>query len=199
MGDEGSRATDRLRRAASCVGKLLLVAYGLQLLNALLGYRLSLLGIRPRTLIGLVGIPLHPVLHASFGHLLVNTFPFAVLGGLVAVRGVGEFLELSLFVVLVEGAILWLFGRSGAVYLGASGLVFGYFGYLVARGWYERATLSALVSVVVLLVYSGLIWGILPVRAAVAWESHLLGLVAGILAARLAFGRSSSSARTDSL
>ena len=118
----------RLRQALRCIGALLAFMYALQVLNALVGQRLCLLGVQPRTLVGLIGVLVHPVLHASFGHLLVNTVPFAVLGGLVAMRGRDEFLELSLFVALVEGVALWLFGRSGAIYVGVSGLIFGYFG-----------------------------------------------------------------------
>ncbi len=74
-------------------------------------------------------------------------------------------------------------GRS-AVHIGASGLVFGYFGYLVARGWYERKLGSILLSIVVIILYGGLILGVLPARGLVSWEAHLFGLIAGVLAAR---------------
>ncbi|MHC4592877.1 MAG: rhomboid family intramembrane serine protease, partial [Planctomycetota bacterium] len=143
------------------------------------------------TFIGLLGVLPHPLVHASFGHLLVNTVPLAILGGLIALRGPGELLELSVFVALAEGTVLWLFGHSGAVYVGASGLIVGYFGYLLARGWYERTPGSIVMAVAVLIVYGGLIWSVLPTHTAVAWESHLLGLLAGVLAARLEFRRPS--------
>ena len=78
---------------------------------------------------------------------------------------------------------MWLLGRS-AVHIGASGLVFGYFGYLVARGWYERRFGSILLAIVVIILYGGLILGVLPARGLVSWEAHLFGLIAGVLAAR---------------
>ncbi len=71
-----------------------------------------------------------------------------------------------------------------AVHIGASGLVFGYFGYLVARGWYERKLGSILLAIAVIILYGGLILGVLPARGLVSWEGHLFGLIAGVLAAR---------------
>ena len=176
MGDYKSRSAGRLRRVAFCIGRALLVAYAVHVLNALVGHRLDLLGIRPRSFVGLLGIPLHPFLHASLGHLLVNSLPFAVLGGLVAARGVGEWVEVSVFVILFEGAVLWLFGDSGSVYLGASRLIMGYFGYLVGRGWYERAPVSVAIAAVVVVVYGGLLFSVLPITTTASWLGHLLGL-----------------------
>ena len=147
--------------------------------NPLAGY-----GIMPRTVDGLRGIPLAPFLHGGFGHALSNTVPLLMLGGLVAARGWQALLGVTLFVVLLGGAGVWLAARSGS-HIGASGLVFGYFGYLVARGWYDRRIVSILIAVVVIIVYGGLIFGVLPTGDRVSWEGHLTGLIAGILAARL--------------
>ena len=72
--------------------------------------------------------------------------------------------------------------------MGASGLIFGYFGFLVARGWYERKLVSILVAVLTVLLYGGIVWGILPSVGQVSWEGHLFGLLAGIAAARLETG-----------
>ena len=79
---------------------------------------------------------------------------------------------------------MWLAGRS-SVHVGASGLVFGLFGYLVARGWYQRSIGAVLIAVVVLGLYWGLLFGVLPSRGFISWEAHLFGLLAGVLAARL--------------
>ncbi len=92
-------------------------------------------------------------------------------------------LRVSFIVIAVGGSGVWLLGRS-AVHIGASGLVFGYFGYLVARGWYERRLGSILLAIAVIILYGGLILGVLPARGLVSWEAHLFGLIAGILAAR---------------
>ena len=110
--------------------------------------RLAEYGIVPRTVDGLWGIPLAPFLHGGFGHALSNTVPLLLLGGLVATRGWQTLLGVTLFVVLLGGAGVWLVARGGS-HIGASGLVFGYFGYLVARGWYDRRIVSILIAVVV--------------------------------------------------
>ena len=128
---------------------------------------------------GLWGIPLAPFLHGGFGHALSNTVPLLMLGGLVAARGWQTLLGVTLFVVLLGGAGVWLVAR-GASHIGASGLVFGYFGYLVARGWYDRRIVSILIAVVVIVVYGGLIFGVLPTDGRVSWEGHLTGLIAGV-------------------
>ena len=133
--------------------------------------------------ISLRGILLSPLLHGSFSHLLSNTLPLLALGGFVALRGARTLLALSLCVVALGGLLVWLVGRP-AVHIGASGLVFGYFGYLVARGWYERSIVSIAVAVVVLLLYGGIIFGALPQGGFISWEGHLFGLIAGALAAR---------------
>ena len=163
----------------------LAVVWAVELLNGLMGHRLSEWGILPRTTRGLIGIPLSPILHGSFNHVLSNTIPFVLLGGLVGLRGSQALIGVSLFIIVVGGLAVWLFGRT-AVHVGASGLVFGYFGYLVASGWYDRRPSSILAAVAVVVLYGGLIFGVLPTRGFVSWEGHLFGLIAGVLAARLA-------------
>lgn len=155
-----------------------------EIINGFIGHRLSVWGILPRTTQGLIGIPLSPFLHGSFNHVLSNTIPFLVLGGLVGLRGGQKLVGISLFIIVVGGAGVWLFGRT-AVHVGASGLVFGYFGYLVANGWFDRRPLSILAAIAVIVVYGSLVFGVLPTTSFVSWESHLFGLLAGVLAARL--------------
>ena len=104
------------------------------------------------------------------------------------------FLQTSTIIVLVGGALLWLFGRNAA-HVGASVLIFGYFGYLVALGWYDRNIESFIVAVITILLYGGLVWGILPSAGQVSWEGHLFGLIAGIIAARLTTNRHSKLRR----
>jgi len=175
----------RFKPAASWMGLLLALMWGLELLNMLLNHRLSRWGgIQPRTLSGLLGIPFSPFLHFGLGHLLMNTLPLAVLGGLVLVQGRRLFVEVSLLVLAVSGLAVWLLGRS-ASHAGASGLIFGYFGFLLASGWYARDLPSLLIALFVLLYYGGMFLGILPLRVYVSWESHLFGFLAGVLAARL--------------
>ena len=148
-----------------------------------MGHQLNSWGTFPRTVHGLTGIPLSPFLHGSFGHVVSNSIPFLVLGGLIALRGRQVLLRVSFIVIGLGGAGVWALGRP-AIHIVASGLVFGYFGYLVARGWYERKLGSILMAIAVIILYGGLIVGVIPARSLVSWEAHLFGLIAGVLAAR---------------
>ena len=138
----------------------------------------------PYLAVSLRGILLSPLLHGSFSHLMSNTFPLLLLGGFVAIRGAKTIIGVSLLVIVLGGLLVWIVGRP-AVHIGASGLVFGYFGFLVAQGWYERSIVSIVVAVGVLLLYGGIIFGVLPQSGFISWEGHLFGLVAGVLAARM--------------
>ena len=150
-------------------------------------------GIRPRVVDGLWGIPLHVFLHGGIGHAFGNTIGLTVLGGLVAFRGKAALIGLSVFVTLAGGSLLWLIGRPNTNHIGASGLVFGFFGYLVARGFFQRDILSILTALVAISVYGlSMLFGILPTGGFISWEGHLSGLLAGILYAYLEGGRRDS-------
>ena len=143
------------------------------------------LAVVPRRFDGLSGILGAPLVHGSFAHLAANTLPLLILGGMVVMRGVAYYVTATLAIVVLGGLGLWVFGRSAA-HVGASGLVFGYFGLLVGRGYYERSLQSAAVAVLVAVVYGGMLAGILPRDPGVSWEAHLFGLLAGGLCARAA-------------
>ena len=148
------------------------------------------LAIVPRRVAGLPGILTAPLVHGSFGHLLANTLPLLILGGMVVIRGVAFYLAVTLAIAVIGGLGLWALGREAA-HIGASGLIFGYFGFLVASGYYERRLLSIAIAVVVVVVYGGMIAGVLPRDDQVSWEGHLFGMLAGWLCARAAFARAS--------
>lgn len=138
----------------------------------------------PRDLWHLPGIITMAFLHQGFGHLIANTLPLIAFGLLLLTRGADYFLRAVVLVTLGGGLLLWLFGRSAA-HIGASGLVFGLFGLLVARAVYARSVESMLIAAAVMLGYGGIIWGILPTDAAVSWDGHLAGLLAGVGSAKL--------------
>lgn len=144
-------------------------------------------GIRPRTLLGLSGIAFAPFLHGGFGHLASNTLSFLMLGGVVLIGGRTVFVTASVFIVAVGGALVWVLGPAATNHIGASLLIFGYFGFLIARGIVEKSGFWIFVSVFTLLLYGGMIWGILPGQQGISWQSHLFGFIAGILAARVMF------------
>ena len=139
-------------------------------------------GIRPRSLRGVIGIPLAPFLHDGFRHLFANTIPFVVMGGAIASGGVARFVRVAAIVGAISGIGVWVFARSGTVHLGASGLVFGFLTYLLARGVIARKVTWMLGGLVVLVVYGGILWGLLP-RPGVSWTGHVFGAVGGVLAA----------------
>lgn len=133
----------------------------------------------------LSGILFAPFLHAGFGHLMANSVPLLILGSLAAIRGVGKFVTASFLITMVSGIGVWLTSPPNTLTLGASGLVFGYFGYVVARGLFDRRPLDIVLSVIVVLLYSSLLLGVLPVQPGVSWQGHLFGLIGGVLAAWL--------------
>lgn len=146
---------------------------------------LDLQGIQPRTPDGLSHIFFAPFLHKGFGHLFANTLPFLVLGWLVLLRGVGEFLFVSLIAASVSGVGIWLLGMSGTVHIGMSGVIFGFLGFLLLRGYFERSASAIGLAVLVGLLYGSMIWGVLPLQPNISWLGHLFGFVGGGLAAYL--------------
>lgn len=146
-----------------------------------------LLGIRPRRLWGLVGIVFAPFLHRDIEHLLANTLPFTVLGLLVLLQegleGASDFYTVTGIALLAGGLGTWLFGRE-AIHLGASGLIFGYIGFLLVGSYVVPTLWTIGLAAVVFVLYGPQLWSMLPNRQAIAisWEGHLFGFVGGILA-----------------
>ena len=141
-------------------------------------------GVRPRSLDGLEGILFMPFLHGSFAHLAANTLPFVTFGWLIMLQEISDFFVVSAVTMLVSGLGVWLIGAPNSVHIGASGLIFGYFGFLMLRGYFERSFTSILVSLIVGFFYGSLIWGVLPSQPGVSWQAHFFGFVGGVLAAQ---------------
>jgi membrane associated rhomboid family serine protease len=139
----------------------------------------ALLAVVPRSRNGLVGLITAPFIHAGFPHLAANLPPFLVLGALVLRRAGPQFLGIALAIALGQGALLWLFGRKAA-HVGMSGVIFGFFGYLLALAWLTQTSADLLVAGCVLVFYGGMLAGIAPARNATSWEGHLFGLIAGL-------------------
>lgn len=124
-----------------------------------------------------------PFLHWGFGHLVANTLPMLILGSLVAFSGLSRFAATSLIVIIVSGLGVWLFTPPGAQVAGASGLIFGYFGFLVLRGIIERKTVDIVIMICVVIFYGSMIFGVLPQTQGVSWQAHLFGFIGGLIAA----------------
>lgn len=141
--------------------------------------QLNQYGIIPRRLASLLGILWSPFLHGSFTHLVANTLPLLVLGGILCGRSNSEFALVAMAGTVLGGGLTWLFARS-ASHIGASGLVFCFFGYLASLAYFRRTIGALLLSVVCIVGYGGMLRGLLPTASGVSWESHLAGLLAGV-------------------
>jgi membrane associated rhomboid family serine protease len=152
--------------------------------NFVVGGALLQYGIIPRSIDGLWGILAAPFIHGNLAHLLSNTVPFLVLGWLILVRDRKHFVPVTLIAMLGAGLAAWLFGASGSVHIGASGVIFGYLGFLMLAGWYTRSIASIILSLVVTGLWGGMVFGVLPSQPGISWQSHLGGFIGGIWAAR---------------
>ena len=175
------------------LGGFVAIMWIVQILNLFL-FRNSLLiyGVLPRNPNTLRGILFMPFLHGGFPHLIANTVPFLTLGWFVMLREIRDFWVVTAVTMVVSGLGVWVFGSPGW-HIGASGLVFGYLGYLISRGFFERNLPSILLSIIVGILYGGIIIGVLPIQAGVSWEGHLFGLIGGGIAAWWLSRRSSLS------
>jgi len=188
--DEGGSIAQEIKAQVLILGGFVGLMWILEIIDAPLGGAgrwcggLNQFGIFPRQISGLRGILFAPFLHGGFAHLIANTVPFVTLGWLVMLRRTADFWVVTVIAMLIGGLGTWLFGTPGC-HIGASGVIFGYLGYLISRGYFERRLGSALFSIVVLVVYGGLLWGVLPLQVGISWEGHLFGFIGGVIAAKL--------------
>jgi membrane associated rhomboid family serine protease len=143
-------------------------------------------GIEPRELDGLDGVLFAPLLHGGWAHLIANTVPFLVFGFLAMAGGIRQFVVVTATIWLLGGLAVWLLGPADTNHIGASGVIFGWFVFLLARGFYARSGKQILLAVGLFLIWGGVLWGVLPGDPDVSWQGHLFGALAGLLAARLA-------------
>jgi len=177
-------AEDRVGKQAAFLLLWMAILWAVEIVDWVLPVQLDQFGIRPRDAGGLAGILLAPFLHGNFAHLASNTLSLFVLAWVVLATGWRRFWITSAVTVFGAGLVIWCFGRADSVHLGASVLVFGYLGFLLLQGVFRRSLSWIVVSVVVAVLYGGLLRGILPLRSGmVSWEGHLFGFLAGVLAA----------------
>jgi membrane associated rhomboid family serine protease len=169
--------------AALVIVAFVALLYGVELVDSLVGHRLDGFGVRPRQEDGLDGIAFAPLLHLGWAHLLANTLPLLVFGFLILLAGVTRWLAVTAVVWVVGGVGTWLTGQPDSVHIGASVLAFGWLVYLLLRGVFSRRVGQVLLGLVLLLVYGGLLLGVLPGQPGVSWQGHLFGAVGGGLAA----------------
>lgn len=187
----------RARAGLVTVGSLVAVMWAVFLLDALLGNLLvRMLGIAPRRVDGLDGVVFAPLLHGGVEHLASNTLPLLVLGFLAFLDGARRFVVAIGTCWFASGLGTWIFG--GGLTIGASGVVFGLFTYLITRGFYNRDWKQIVLAVVLFAAYGSILWGVLPtVGSNISWQAHLFGALGGILAAFLLKRKRSALGRTD--
>lgn len=181
----GDSPAARARRGLLVVGSFVVLLYLIEIINTVMFHSLNrTFGLRPRSLDGILDILTFPLLHANLAHLLSNTLPLIIFGFLVFLSGLRVFVTALASSWLGSGAVVWLIGLN--VTVGASGLVFGLFAFLLVRGFINRNWWQILLSVVLFMAYGSILFGILPgVAGFVSWQAHLGGAIGGVAAALL--------------
>jgi membrane associated rhomboid family serine protease len=189
--DTRSRTDSPVVRGMIVVVVLAALMWVVEVVDQIAGGRLDRNGIAPRELDGIDGVVWAPFLHGGFDHLIGNTIPFLLLGFAIALGGVARVAAVTLIVAVVGGLGTWLVAPANTVHIGASGIVFGYAAYLVARGIYSRSPVQIALGVAVLAVWgTTLLRGLVP-EDGISWQGHFFGAVGGIVAAWLLHRRAS--------
>jgi membrane associated rhomboid family serine protease len=179
------RAGSRVAAAAALMAGWVALLWVLEAVDVLSGHRLDTFGITPRKGSELLDIVPSAFTHFGFEHVASNSLPLLVLGFIAALRGIGRFLAVSLTIIVIGGLGVWLVADAHTNTAGASGLIFGLFGYLLIRGFVDRRALDVVVGLIVGVLYGSILWGVLPSATGVSWQGHLFGLIGGIAAAFL--------------
>ncbi|MFZ4640315.1 MAG: rhomboid family intramembrane serine protease [Nodosilinea sp.] len=176
---------DGFRPGISLLAYLLLLLWVLWVIDCLLGRRLSApLSIHPRSWMGLPGIVVAPLFHQDLKHLAANSAPFVILGSLILFQGLSILALVTGFCWLFSGFLSWLLGRPGSRHLGISGVIFGYLGFILLRGYFTQSLPAIALAGLVAILYGGCLWGLLPLQRGKSWVGHSSGFLAGAIAAR---------------
>jgi membrane associated rhomboid family serine protease len=182
--DTAPRGDDPRRSALLLLLAIVALMWVVEIVDVALDHRLDRYGIEPRDPDGLDGVVAAPFLHVGFGHLLANTVPFVVMGAVIALEGAKRLVLVSVIVALISGLGIWLVAAEGTIHVGASGVVFGYATYLIARGIFNRSGTELAVGALVLLIWGGALLGGLEPQRGISWQGHLFGAIGGVVAAR---------------
>ena len=157
---------------------ILLIPWIIFIISKLTNDRLLVFGIIPRRSYGLPGILFAPVLHANFSHIFFNSIPLLVLSNFLLVDGLIYFVQVTLFIILLSGVLIWCFAKPG-IHIGASAVITGYWALLVCNIYREGTFTAVILGIISLYYFAGIFLGVFPGKKGVSWEGHLFGLVAG--------------------
>ncbi|MES2593025.1 MAG: rhomboid family intramembrane serine protease [Bacteroidota bacterium] len=159
-----------------------LILWGVKLFEVVENVNLSWYGLFPRTIHGLFGIIVSPLLHADFSHLMANSTPLLILGTVILYFYRTIAFQIFFWVYMMTGIWVWVIGRN-AYHIGASGIIYGFVTFLFFSGVFRKDSRLLALSLFVVFLYGGTVWGILPLKSGMSWESHLLGSLAGLITA----------------
>ena len=160
----------------------LLIIWSVKILEFGLSVSFINLGIFPQKISSLIGIIFSPIIHKDIAHLLNNTYPIIVLGGLLCYFYKKIAIKIFFWLYFVSGFWLWIIGRP-VYHIGASGIIYALASFLLISGLIKKNNPLTAASMLIIFLYGSMIWGILPINNGVSWEGHLTGMVAGILIA----------------
>jgi len=155
--------------------------YIIFILNKFSGNILSLLSVYPRKLISIPGIALYSYIHQDFNHIFFNSIPLFILTILVLLSGLQTFVCVTLTVTLLSGLAIWLLGRRG-FHLGASGLIMGYWSYLLMSAYRHTTVVSIALAFICVYYFGSLLFHLIPQNVKTSWEAHVYGFFAGLIA-----------------
>ena len=171
-----------LKQQLRLVMMFVLLLTVIELINMFTFRSLVYFGISPRNVSSLPFILTAPFIHGDFWHFFSNIVPLAIFSFLLLQHGKARFYAVTVISILLTGICVWLFARNGN-HVGASGLIYSYFGYVLVAGIISRELKLIFISIAAGFLYGGMVFGILPIDAYISWESHLFGLLSGIVCA----------------
>ncbi|MFD4561472.1 rhomboid family intramembrane serine protease [Streptomyces sp. NPDC058469] len=175
---------DRVKAAAKLMVGWVALLWLLEVVDVLSGHALDGFGIIPREPSELIDVVPAAFIHFGFAHVAANSVPLLVFGFLAALGGIRRFAAVCALIIVADGLGVWLISPAHTNTAGASGLIFGLFGFLLVGGFAERRPLGIVVGLLVGAVWGGtILFGLAPTQSGVSWQAHLVGLVAGVGAA----------------